>query len=39
VDQVPIYENIFVGTLEEKVLIARIIKERYDMRKKMMRKI
>ena len=37
VDQVPVYENIFVGTLDEKVSIARIIKEKYDMRKKMMK--
>ena len=35
VNQVPVYENIFEGTLEEKVSIARIIKEKYSMRKKL----
>ena len=34
VDQVPVYENLFEGTLEEKIFTARIIKEKYSLRKK-----
>ena len=36
--QLPVYENLFEGTLDEKIAVARIIKERFDMRKKMKKK-
>ena len=37
VDQPPVYEKIFNGTLDEKIYVSRIIEERFSERKKILK--